>query len=303
MKRTLILYNIRAGRGRAERRVEGVAAIFREAGHEVRLQRIEFGRDPFEEGATFELIVICGGDGTINYVVNAMRRHGITTPLGIIPMGTANDFAGALGMSSHPVKAAQQIVGGRLDHVDCGCVNGTHFINVFSFGLLTTTSQHTSDKAKHRFGKLAYLSAGMHDFRNFHYLPVEFDYDGKQVKTECIFALVFNGETAGRFKFARMASVRDGLFDCIVIRRNSFIKAFCGVMYYFMSGKENFAVEHFRASSLRISSPEMPDTDMDGQAGPTFPLTIECLKGAVAVIVPDNAKQPAASSVCEDLRD
>ena len=286
MKQVLILYNVQAGRGRVSRRMADIEAIFREGGYEPLTQPIEFGRDPFEDAPQLDLVVVCGGDGTINYVVNAMHHHTLDCPIGIIPVGTANDFAGALGLSSNPLKAARQIVGGHVESVDCGRVNDMCFINVFSFGLLTTTSQHTSDKAKHRFGKLAYLSAGIKDFRNFRYLPIELTYDGQRLSTECIFALVFNGETAGRFKFARMASVRDGILDCIIIRRNSFLKAFCGVMYYFVTGKPNFAVQHLRASTISIASSASPDTDVDGQAGPHLPLTIECLHGAVKVIVP-----------------
>ncbi len=79
----------------------------------------------------------------------------------MIPAGTANDFAGALGMSREPLEAARQIAAGRIARVDCGCVNDLWFVNIFSFGLFTTTSQRTPDERKHRIGKLAYILEGV----------------------------------------------------------------------------------------------------------------------------------------------
>ena len=99
----------------------------------------------------------CGGDGTVNYVVNRMKEKHLDLLLGIIPAGTANDFAGALGMEKNPVKAAAQLLGGTEERVDCGRVNDHYFVNIFSFGIFTTTSQRTPDKRKHQIGKLAYL--------------------------------------------------------------------------------------------------------------------------------------------------
>ena len=96
----------------------------------------------------------------VNYVVNSMKSKGLDIPLGVIPAGTANDFAGALGMSHKPLEAARQIASGAIDRVDCGCVNGLYFVNIFSFGIFTTTSQRTLDERKHKIGKLAYIIEG-----------------------------------------------------------------------------------------------------------------------------------------------
>ncbi len=89
-----------------------------------------------------------------------MKAKGLDVRIGVIPMGTANDFAGALGMAHDPLTAARQIAAGRVERVDCGLANGRYFVNVFSFGIFTTTSQHTPDTRKHRVGKMAYLIEG-----------------------------------------------------------------------------------------------------------------------------------------------
>jgi diacylglycerol kinase family enzyme len=151
MKRILLLYNNNAGRGTIARRLAAIEEEFVARDYGVRRCAICFGQNPLE-GMTEEWIVVCGGDGTINYVVNCMCELGLDLPIGIIPTGTANDFATALGLSGGVRRVAAQLAEGHVERVDCGRVNGQYFINVLSLGIFTTTSQHTPDAVKHRFG-------------------------------------------------------------------------------------------------------------------------------------------------------
>lgn len=248
---------------------------------------LRFGENPFDnlEGE-YDLVVVCGGDGTINYVVNAMRRKGVDYPLGLIPAGTANDFAGAIGMHRNPIKAAQQIIEGEVEALDCGKVNDLYFVNIFSFGLFTTTSQHTPDNLKHHIGKAAYLIEGSKELHNREYIPLHIVYDEGEMDVESVMTLVFNGETAGRFPLARNASVRDGLLDCVLMRKCGTFEGAWAAVKYLVNGRENEEVVHIRSSKLAITSPLSPLTDMDGQPSAEFPLEIECLKGALRVVVP-----------------
>ena len=109
MKRALILYNDRAGHGRIARKIDAIAQIFVESGYDAEVASIEFGCNPFDEPqhCAVDLVVVCGGDGTVNYILNAMKAHALDLTLGIIPAGTANDFAGAIGMRKGLLKAAR----------------------------------------------------------------------------------------------------------------------------------------------------------------------------------------------------
>ena len=132
MKRVLILYNGRAGHGRIERKIDAICGVFAEGGWNVIPQALCFGENPFDAVEDVDLVVICGGDGTINYVVNALKSKGLNLPLGIIPSGTANDFANMLGLSKDAVTAARDILCGVERKVDCGRVNDMWFVNIFS---------------------------------------------------------------------------------------------------------------------------------------------------------------------------
>ena len=80
---------------------------------------MRFGVNPFEDALDTELVVVCGGDGSINYVVNCMRSAGINPTLGIVPMGTANDLANALDISHYPSVALRRILEGEVHNIDC----------------------------------------------------------------------------------------------------------------------------------------------------------------------------------------
>ena len=283
----MILYNVKAGRGRVRRKMDGIESLFVEAGWVPVPKMLRFGENPFDNlVGDFALVVICGGDGTINYVVNAMRKSEKDFPIGVVPVGTANDFAGAIGMKSRTLMAVRQIIEGHEERLDCGVVNGLYFVNIFSFGLFTTTSQHTPEHLKQHIGKAAYIIEGSKELHHREYIPLHIVHDGGEMDVESVMTLIFNGETAGRFPLARNASVRDGLLDCVLMRKCKTLEGAWAAMKYLVNGKANDEVIHIRSSKLSITSPLSPLTDMDGQPSAEFPLEIECLKGALRVIVP-----------------
>ncbi len=287
MKIALILYNIKAGHGKIARKIDKIGEAFRQGGYEPLMKLLRFGENPFTKvEGEIDLVVVCGGDGTINYVVNAMKAVGKDIPLGIIPAGTANDFAGTLGMRSNTMKAVQQIINGKVRRVDYGRVNDQYFINVLSFGLFTTTSQHTPDTIKHRIGKAAYLIEGAKELQHREFIPLTIEHDNGTEHIESLTTLVFNGCTAGRIRLARNAKIDDGLLDCVILRRSCNVVAFWGLLRYLISGRTNGVVKHIRSSKLVISSELSPLTDMDGQTAPELPLHIECVKDGLAVVCP-----------------
>ena len=95
MKQVLFLYNPQSGKGKIEKDSQAIGEMFRQAGYSIVDGPIDFSRNPFNGHETVDLVVVAGGDGTVNYVVNRMKEKHLDLLLGIIPAGTANDFAGA----------------------------------------------------------------------------------------------------------------------------------------------------------------------------------------------------------------
>ena len=278
----VLLYNTSSGRGQIESHIENIKAIFREAGIDIQPKRIDFSKNPFDELEGTELVVICGGDGTINFVINAMKNKGLDLEIGVIPTGTANDFAGAIGMNSNIIIAAQQIAHGKVRRVDCGKVNDKYFVNILSFGVLTTTSQHTSDREKHIVGRLAYLRTGVVDLLNMHSMPLTIRCNGEEHKFEAVMFLAFNGNSAGQFKLAPSSKIEDGMLDILILDYDNTAKTCWNMMHYIIN-HESGAVHHFRCNKLEVYCNTEEHTDIDGQPGPQMPLNIECVAGALKI--------------------
>ena len=285
MKKAVFLYNPQSGRGRIEKNVKAICEVFSEYDYDLKPQAIDFHKNPYDGNEQIDLMVVAGGDGTVNFVVNAMNEKGLDLPLGVIPAGTANDFAGAIGMSHDVVEAARQIASGEEDRVDCGRVNDQYFVNILSFGIFTTTSQHTSDERKHKIGKLAYIIEGFKEFRTMHAVPLKVVADGESFDFNSLMVLVFNGETAGGFHLARRSSIKDGKFDMIMLEKKNFIRSSLAMGQYLMGGNPTI-VRHVQAHKIDIVSTINEPTDVDGQPGAEFPLHIECMEGALRIMCP-----------------
>ena len=267
MKTAIFLYNPQSGKGRIAAHVEGICTVFRAYGYDIRPQRVDFAANPFDGNESVSLMVVAGGDGSVNFVLNAMKRKGLDIPVGVIPAGTANDFAGALGMSREPLEAARQIASGVEERVDCGRVN-----------------------AKHRLGKLAYIIEGAREIASIHAVPLELEADGVRFDLRSLMVLVFNGETAGGFRLARRSSIRDGLLDCILLEKRTFLRSAMAMGRYLLGGNPKI-VHRLQARRLEIRSTVAEPTDVDGQKGADFPLHIECLPGGLRVVCPSSGER------------
>lgn len=280
--KAILLFNTQAGKGRIERHIEAIVEIFRQAEIDIRPKRLDFERNPFDGDEDTELAVVCGGDGSINYVVNSMFKKGLDVTLGIIPTGTANDFAAAIGMRRRVLRAAEQIAQGTERRVDCGCVNGNAFVNVLSFGVLTTTSQQATDLEKHLVGKLAYIRIGTRDLLTMHSIPLVARINGEEFSTEAAMFLAFNGRSAGQFRLAPEAKIDDGQLDVLILRYDNMAKTCWSMMHYLVGGMPE-AVNYIRTDKIELLCAQRERTDVDGQPGPDFPLSIECLPGALKI--------------------
>lgn len=274
--RALLLYNGRAGRGRILRHIAKIVEKFRAHDIDLKPKEIDFKSNPFDGDEDIDIAVISGGDGTINYVVNMMQQKGINPQLGIIPSGTANDFAGAIGMPRLILRAAERIAKGKEHRVDCGEVNGLCFVNVLSFGVLTTTSQQTSDREKQIAGKLAYIRTGAHDLKSMHPIPLHVKTESEEFDIEAVMCLVFNGETAGRIRLAPNAMLNDGMLDVLILKYSNPVATCLNMLRHLAHGRPE-AVRHIRCKHVEFSSPLDERTDVDGQPGPKFPMQIRCI--------------------------
>lgn len=282
MMKALIIYNLKAGRGRSQAFAEAAVALFAEQDIYLKPKALMLGENPFDGDEDAELVVICGGDGSINYVVNCMRQKDLNPTLGIVPMGTANDMANALDLPRSPKRALKRILEGEVHDIDCGKVNDRYFVNVLSFGMGTTASQHTPRDAKKHLGKLAYIKPGFDELRKMSPVRVNIKTESEEFTGDILIFLAFNGVTAGRMHLARNSRIDDGLFDVAILEARNTVLSYGDMVRYLLGGNPK-TVHHFRCSHMEVTTEQYRATDVDGEPGPNFPLTITCEHGGLKI--------------------
>ncbi len=285
MRHILFLYNPRAGRGGVVHAANAIIAELSRGGAVVESAPLDFSTNPFDAHSTADTVVVAGGDGSLNYVINAMAARNLNLKIGLIPVGTANDFANAIGISHNPLRAATQILSGSEKPIDCGVVNGTRWINIFSFGIFTTTSQRTPAIRKRRLGRLAYIIEGIGELWHRHPIPLHIVADGEESEVEALMLLALNGRTAGGFRLAPRSSLQDGMLDCLILLNGNLLSVIFTMIRFLLGGSPSGLIQ-LRTSHLRIDSSVDEPTDVDGERGARFPLDIKLLAGALRMIVP-----------------
>ncbi len=289
VKKAIFFYNCKSGRAQVAANAEAILEILRNAGYEAEGEVLSFAPDstydPFNGREDVDLVVVAGGDGSVNHIVNEMKSRGIDAALGVIPAGTANDFAFALGMDRNYLRAAEQIANGVEERVDCGYVNGLYFVNIFSFGIFTTTSQRTPAELKHKMGRFAYIVQAFRDLRNLHNIELRIVADDKHLKINSLMVMILNGATAGGFRLVHNTNVRDGKLDCLILENRTLLFSTIAMLRILMGGKPS-AVTQIRARNIQILCNDYEPTDADGERGVDFPLNIECLHKELRIISP-----------------
>lgn len=289
MKKVRFIYNPYSGENAILKELDTIIDIHQERGYTVVPYKIKKDRDVAEAlniiDSTYEYILVAGGDGTVDNVVNAMEKKELFLPLGIIPVGTANDFAKFIGMSSDVEECVKQILNSTPVEVDLGKVNEKYFVNVLSTGLFTDVSQKTDTNLKNTIGKLAYYLKGIEQLPNFRKLKVKITANGKVYDDPMYLMLVFNGKTAGTLNLATRASISDGLLDVVVFKA-CHIPELIHVFIKVMKGEhlDDSRILYIKTEELLIESAEDIVTDIDGEKGPDFPLRVQCIKGGLKVL-------------------
>nr|WP_246736254.1 lipid kinase [Enterovirga sp. DB1703] len=142
-----------------------------------------------------DLVIVGGGDGTLNCSAPGLVETGL--PLGILPLGTANDLARTLGIGPDPASAARTIVDGHLRAIDLGEVNGHLFFNVASIGFSAELARELTREAKKRWGVLGYAMASARLLARTRPFTAFIEHEGETLKVKTVQIAVGNGRHYG----------------------------------------------------------------------------------------------------------
>jgi len=237
---------------------------------------------------TYEHLLIAGGDGTLDIIVNEMKRLDINLPVGILPVGTANDFAHSLGLEFDIKKAVEKIVNSNPKKFDIGKINDKYFINVASAGMFTDVSQKINTDFKNYMGKVAYYLTGIEEALHLRAFNIKVKSEELEYKGKMYLMMVFNGKTAGNINLSYKSELDDGYLDVIIFKDMPIPKSII-IFINVLRGEhlENVNDEdilYFKTKEIYIECLDELITDIDGEKGPDFPLDIKCIEGGLEIL-------------------
>ena len=272
MKKMLFIMNPFAGQRKANRHLTDILLLFSQAGYEV-ITCMTTGTGSAAQiakarGMDADLVVCCGGDGTLNETVTGLLRAGADTPIGYIPAGTTNDFASSLKLSHNPLQAARDIIEGEPVPYDVGKFGERYFSYVASFGAFTKSSYIVPQNIKNALGHTAYVLGSISEISQIRNEHIRMEIDGQVVEDDFLFGAICNSTSIGGILTLdpKQVDMGDGLFEILLVRMPQNLTELSECILAVQSQKYNCEMMTFRsAKNVKIyASPDMPWT-LDGE--------------------------------------
>ena len=224
MKKLLFVMNPQAGQKRANRFLPDILSLYNRAGYDVTAYMTGGQGDAIRyvraNAPDMDLVVCCGGDGTLNETISGVLGSGADVPIGYIPAGSTNDFASSLKLSSNIMQAAQDVLDGTPTAYDVGDFGGRYFSYVASFGAFTRTSYVTPQNVKNALGHTAYLLEGLQELSQIRKEHIRMELDGQVVEDDFLFGAICNSTTIGGILTLdpKRVDMADGLLEILLVR-------------------------------------------------------------------------------------
>jgi diacylglycerol kinase (ATP) len=257
-------------------------------------------REVLHKGSGYKLLILGGGDGSVSSVVDFLAHHEVI--LGLLPLGTANDFARTLEIPADIEKACETIAGGRVVDVDLGLAGDNYYVNVASVGLSVGVTQALSPQLKRRIGALAYPTAAIRAFLSHEPFSARLTFpDGDHEPVEygrLLQVAVGNGRFyGGGMVVAPQSGIDDRSLDLYAIELGRH-RDLIGAARYLKSGDfiRSESVSHYRTEQVRLETePELP-VNIDGEVVTRTPQDFSVAHNALKVLVP-----PESTAARRDL--
>jgi YegS/Rv2252/BmrU family lipid kinase len=273
MKKMLFIMNPFAGMRRANRYLSDIISLFNRADYEVNIHMTsgpgDAARFTRAHALGVDLIVCCGGDGTLNETITGMLQVGATAPVGYIPAGSTNDFANSMKLSTNVMQAVQDILEGEPVTYDVGRFNDRYFTYVASFGAFTKTSYTTAQSVKNALGHTAYVLDGIQELSQIRKVHVRMEMEDQLVEDDFLFGAISNSTSIGGILSLdpKQVDMSDGLLEVFLVRAPKNLTEITECLQALQSQRYNDCsmITFGSAKNIRVyAEPDMPWT-LDGE--------------------------------------
>jgi len=238
-------------------------------------------------------IIVCGGDGTVNQVANALQ--GMNINIGIVPMGSGNGLAFAAKIPKRIDKALEIIFKGKAEFVDSFYINDKFSCMLCGLGF---DAQVAHDFAKQQKRGLAtYIKQSTKNFFTAKPYAFELSLNNKSINTEAFFISIANSNQFGNnFTIAPQASLHDGLLDIVVVNKMSKMRMIWTVLKQIRNGQVRMYedkkyhrndIHYFQTKKLSIKNQQLAPLHIDGDPAATAPaFEISIIEKAFKLLMP-----------------
>lgn len=293
----LLIVNPCSGKAKMKTALMQVVQELSAGGYEVTVYPTKARGDATEyicslERDKYGIIVVAGGDGTLNEAVTGLLRAGLSCKVGYIPSGTLNEWSSGLRISRNIQKAARDIVDGKEVCLDLGQFDDRYFCYTASFGAFTAASYSAPQDVKNVLGQAAYFFEGIKllgDIKPFH---LKFDCDGREIEGDFLFGAVSNSMSVGGIvKFSdTLVKLNDGEFEVLLIRNPAnFIQFQSYIDAILKRDLSREGIEFFHAKEITVTGGAELAWTLDGEYAPGKDvLTIRNLPHALHLMLPEH---------------
>ena len=292
MKKLLFIMNPFAGQKKANKVLPEILMLFTEAGYDIHISMTtgpgSATRLAAERGGNADLVVCCGGDGTLNETISGLLMAGIRVPVGYIPSGTTNDFASSLKLSHNPVQAAKDIIEGTPVTYDIGKFGDRYFSYVASFGAFTKSSYAVPQTVKNALGHTAYILGGISELSQIRNEHICMEIDGEVVEDDFLFGAICNSTSVGGILTlpSDRVDMRDGIFEVMLIRGARNLNEITECILAVQNQEFNCGMITFRpARKIKITMDPATAWTLDGEKADGYDeVLVENLHHAIEIV-------------------
>ena len=273
-KNILIIVNPNAGKGKVQKKIHKIANNFSKQDYVVDIiytKKNYSAKDIIQDyKGPLQLVICCGGDGTLNDLINAVMLLENKPKISFIPLGTMNDFANTIQLFKHRFFMRNNMKNCKTIKADIGKFNNKYFNYVCAFGAFTMVPYVTKQSLKKVFGKLAYFIVGVRYIAKIKAYNVKIDVDGKIIKDNVIYGSISNSKSIGGFQWFRKRDIdiADGKYEVVLVRNPKYKIGMIAIVFNILFkqyNNKNFL--YLQGSNIKINSSINLKWTLDGESG------------------------------------
>ncbi len=216
------------------------------------------------------LLFVVVGDGTLNELINGIMGYELKPKISFIPLGTINDFARTIRMSTKRTSLSKRINHSEIIESDIGSFNDVYFNYVAAFGAFTPVAYVTGQKLKKKFGKFAYFLVSFKYLNKIKTYNLEIDVNGEKIKDDFIYGSVSNSKSIGGFEWFKRKGVgiNDGKFEVLLIRKPKNFLRWINTIFLLLVKKHKKEYFYYtQTNEIKIKSKQSLNWTLDGEYG------------------------------------